>query len=246
MLRPIKKLAGVAVGLVALGSGALLAANPAQAAPNWDLYNRGTSANVAVGDVLSGYGNLRFVSLINGAGVVIDCQVPSGSTLFSHTVTATDQRSVAPGGTLSIGLALDPVISTVAAGPKQGVCRDTTSATWATGVAIDVTTTGGVATLSMVAPNPGVSGIYAGTLNGSVALPAGVLSFWDPKIGCGGTGPNVPTTLTGSYNAAATSGVVTPTPNQAVTATPTAGCTMTGTRLATGALTLAPKLSLVY
>ncbi|MCY1311842.1 hypothetical protein D9M70_622010 [compost metagenome] len=71
-----------------------------------------------------------------------------------------------------------------------------------------------------------------------------MLTFWDPKISCGGTGPNVATTLTGTYNAS--TGVVTPTANQALTATPTAGCTMTGTRLVSGALTLAPKLSLIY
>lgn len=239
-----KKKVGAALGATALFASVLaVTQSSAQAAPNWDLRNRTTGVNVAVGDVINGYGDLTFASLINGAGVRIECKVPSTSTMFSRTIAAGDQLSAAPGANITLPITPDPVISTVAAGPKQGICRDTTPpAAWATGVAIDVTTSG-TWSLSITTPASG-SGVFSGTRPGSVITPAGAITFWDPKIGCGGTGPNVATTLTGNYTTP--TGTVVPTANQALTATATGGCTMANTRLVTGSLKVVPDITFVY
>lgn len=239
-----KKKIGAALGATALFASVLaVTQSSAQAAPNSELYNRTTGVKVAVGDVISGYGDLTFASLINGAGVRIECKVPSTSTMFSRTIAAGDQLSALPGNDITLPIAPDPIISTVAAGAKQGICRDTTPpATWATGVAIDVSTSGAWS-LSITTPSSG-SGVFSGTRPGKVNTPIGAITFWDPKIGCGGTGPNVATALTGNYTTP--TGSIVPTANQALTATPTSGCTMSNTRLVTGNLKLSDDITFIY
>lgn len=243
--RNTQKLAAVFVGTAALLAGALATLPTAQAATDWELWDVTNHRAVAVGDVLSAHGNLTFATIVNGGGMRIECRVPTGSNLFTHTVTSADQLTAAPGADLLWSITPEPVISTVGAGPKQGICRDTTPpATWATGVRLAVTTSGAAFDLSVTTPGIGAPGVYAGTLALDLDMPASAITYWDPAWGCGATGPNTPTRLTASYNTA--TGVSTPTPNQPLYATPTPGCTITNTRLVTGSITFDPHLSVRY
>ena len=80
-----RKLIGAVIGVAALLGGLLAAAPASNADTLWHLYNSDTSTDVAVNDVLAGYGELDFYTEFDGNPTYIECHVAETNELFTHT-----------------------------------------------------------------------------------------------------------------------------------------------------------------
>lgn len=231
------------VAVLALFAGVLLCAAPAQANPDWELFDTTNGRKVAIGDTLTadiGSGGLRFSALFNGFPWQLDCQPSAGFGLLSHDMASGDQFAASPGTWFWIPMTPKTTISTSASGPEQGNCQNAPF-----GGDADVTTSGTDWMFEFTAPPvPGSPGIFVGTTPATLTVPAGAISIWDSSTGCGVTLPNVATALTGTHDGG--TGLLTLDPHQPMTATWDPGCFVINTELDFGSLQFDPRLSVIY
>lgn len=249
-----KKILGACVGAAGLVAGIVAATAPtANANPDWELWDTTNNKAVAVGDPQNGtiyiYGDMVFTAVLNSVPTRIHCHVASGSTVFKHTVVSADVAPIAPSGTRSFSFTPNATISQASDG-LAAVCQDISGGkTWGVnGTGIDVTTNTSAWGLSVTAPpTPGGSGVFVGTIAGTLTVPQNAISFYDPLVfGCG-TGPSAgPLAIAGSYDTDGT----TPTPNTitpnstpvSLTATTTCG-SIANAQMESASLHLSPALS---
>ncbi|MEV5000760.1 hypothetical protein [Nocardioides sp. LML1-1-1.1] len=222
-----RRLAGALGGAVLAVAGATAGVAPAHANPSWTLYNEGTGAPLAAGDVLAATGTIVMGATVAGSPHNVTCTFDATHSL---TLTSTGPFSGAPGTVLTVSAAPPPTMSCK---NQAGVLIPMTkSGTW--GVSI---------TLPAAGSTPGQ--LYNGTLTGSLNVPAnGVTANMSAIVaGCTATGPTLAKSFTGSYSAS--TGVVTQSGTQGFAVTST-GCVVTSTRITSATFTLDPVIDLQW
>lgn len=220
---------GCAVGGAVLALAALVGTPaPAHANPSWTLFNEGTGAPLATGDVLAATGTIVVGATLAGSPHTITCTFDQSHAL---TLTSTGPFSGAPGTVLTVNATPPPTLD----------CKNQA------GVRIPVTK-GGTWGVSFTVPAAGTSPgqLYNGPLTGTLNIPAnGVTANLSSIVaGCTATGPTVNKSFGGSYNAG--TGVATLNANQAFAVTSAGGCVVTNTRITSGSLMAHPVIDLQW
>lgn len=220
---------------LALFAGGLLAAPPAHANPDWELFDATNVRKVAIGDTITAWGTLAFTADFGGSSNLVECR-----TVLSRTLGGGDQLSAAPGSPLTVLLTPDTTVSTSTPGPKRGVCQDVTAAPYPSGVDLDVTSTGAAVAVDFTMPAAS-PGIWLSSLATALKLPNNLLTFADPVLGCSWYGP---TSLSGaSFSGTYAAGGMTAGPGALGVG---GSCLPSNGKLESASLSFSPTLTVLY
>lgn len=215
------------------------------ASPNWVWWNVTRGSAVRTGDTVSAGGRMVITLVLNGMPLRTECRFPTSEHAFTHTVTATDTLSAAPGARLVMPFRTAPTLSSAShTSPVYDRCQDTSGTTFGSGTPYTVTTPGAKAPFSITTRKPGIPGIYSGVAKATLVFPAKAFTLWQPSWGCGFTFPLTATPVQGTYDTA--TGSFRPTDGQPLSGSATKECTVRNIEIHTSSLSLDPLLSMRY